>query len=125
MMDKYEKELAKNEEIIKLADKRVNIWSLLFADYNKCSGSNHTEEDTKILQEALQLIYDWTGSNGMHINSSKTFGMRIGTAKYNTTYKAPDNTEIQLKDELKDLGIVLSSDGSFKDHIKATRIKSF
>ena len=68
MIDKYEKELAKKEEINKSADKRVKIWSLLFADDNKCSGSNHTEEDTKILQEALQLIYDWTGSNGMRIN---------------------------------------------------------
>ena len=73
----------------------------------------------------MKLIYGWTESNGMKINLSKTFSMRVGMSNYEATYTAPDNTEIRFKDELKDLGIVLSSDGSFKDHIKAIKKKAF
>ena len=92
-MEEYEKKV-KEMEKMKPADRQVSIWSLLFADDNKCTGSNHTEEDTDILQKALNLIYQWTDNNNMVINSIKTFGMRIGTANYNHTYKAPNKKEI-------------------------------
>ena len=61
----------------------------------------------------------------MKINSIKTFGMRIGTAKYNHTYKAQNKKEIEFKSNFKDLGITVSSDGSYKEHITIIRKKAY
>ena len=123
MMDKFEGEVREEQEV-RSANRRVNIWSLLFADDNKCSGSSNTVEDTALLQKALDLIYKWTQDNQMRMNSTKTFAMRIGPDKYETSYKAPDGSVIKFKDEIKDLGITLSKDGSYKDHILAIRKKA-
>ena len=97
----------------------------MFADDNKAGGNNQTIEDTNLLQEALNLIYSWSESNSMIINSIKTFGLRIGSAKYEPEYIAPNKKMIKFKDSFKDLGVIFSSDGSFKDHIVSVKKKAY
>ena len=70
MLEEFEDKIKEMEEK-KSADKQVSVWSLLFADDNKAGGSNHTVEDTNLLQEALNLIYRWSESNSMVINLIK------------------------------------------------------
>ena len=61
----------------------------------------------------------------MKINSIKTYGMQIGAAKYKHSYMAPNKKEIEFKANFKDLGIIISSDGTYKDHITAVRKKAY
>ena len=88
-MEEFEDKI-KEMEKMKSADREASVWSLLFADDNKAARSNHNIEDTSLLQEALDLIYKWSERNSMVINSIKTFGLRIGNAKYEPKYIVPN-----------------------------------
>ena len=101
------------------------MWSLLFADDNKAGGSNHTVEDTALLQKVLDLIYQWSENNSMRINAIKTYGLRIGKAAYKPEYTAPGGVKIEFKDCFKDLGITFTQDGTFRDHIISVKKKAY
>ena len=59
----------------------------------------------------------------MHFNADKfeclRFRGKIGDAP-DFQYLAPDNAEIQVKSHLRDLGVEISSDMTFKIHIHKT-----
>ena len=74
MLEEIEEQIKMGEQD-KSADKQVSVWSLLFADDNKAGGSNHTVEDTALLQKVLNLIYQWSQDNSMRINAIKTYGL--------------------------------------------------
>ena len=71
----------------------------------------------------MELIYIWAERVNMHFNSDKFECLRFwpnssATPDYN--YKGPDSKPIEVKSDLRDLGVQLSSDLTFKLHIKKT-----
>lgn len=76
--------------------------------------------DVVALQSDLETIYTWQEANNMEFNSSKFETLRYGKnlqIKRDTGYKTPSGTPIEVKNSVRDLGITMSSDCSFKTHI--------
>ena len=88
-----------------------------FADDTRVKRGIHSPEDCTSLQADLQTIYSWASHVNMHFNSDKFECMRLWpnpsiTPEYE--YLGPDGNAIEVKESLKDLGVYLSSDLSFK-----------
>ena len=68
-------------------------------------------------------MYDWSKTVNMHFNSDKFECLRFwpgcGTPPA-YQYKGPENNEIEVKAHLKDLGVQVSSDLSFKLQVEKT-----
>ena len=91
-----------------------------FADDTRVSRRIKTEADVKDLQNDLQAIYRWAATNNMQFNSDKFECLRYGSnkdIKEVTCYTSNTGSTITVKDSLRDLGVTMSSDGSFKKHI--------
>ena len=77
-------------------------------------------EDCQQLQEDLDKVYEWATNVNMHFNGDKfeclRFFSKPGDAP-DCVYVAPNNAEIEVKSNLKDLGIEVSSDFTFKMHV--------
>ena len=93
----------------------------LFCDDTRIMKAIDDEHDVELLQEDLDKLYCWQKSNNMLFNCKKFELLRYGPQKdikNNTEYFTPDYDEIiETKDSLRDLGITLSSDGKFQQHI--------
>jgi len=90
-----------------------------FADDTRNSKKIETEEDIKAMQDDLNKIYDWAKKNVMKFNEGKFDQMTWGEIKDVDVeaYKTPSGKEIEIKDKVKDLGVVTSSDLRFREHI--------
>ena len=79
--------------------------------------------DCQTLQEDLQGIYNWASDVNMIFNSDKFECLRFWpgtTSKPDNQYKSPDDTIIDEKQHLRDLGVEISSDLTFSIHIENT-----
>lgn len=99
-----------------------------FADDTKLIQKICSAEDGKRLQDSLNIIYNWAKINNMKFNSGKFNLLRYGPnieLKQSITYKNPDNDEIPEAHHAKDLGVTMSSDVTFTEHIntKTTQCK--
>ena len=76
-------------------------------------------QDCKTLQEDLQTIYAWADRVNMTFNSDKFECVRYWPrdSQPDHHYQAPDSNIIEQKDHLRDLGVEISSDLKFSDHI--------
>ena len=91
-----------------------------FADDTRATKGLANETDAVDLQEDLFHIYQWSVTNNMEFNDLKFELLRYGTnteLKHNTSYISPTFKLIEEKDAVKDLGVTLSSDATFKQHI--------
>ena len=91
-----------------------------FADETRVTKGIKAEEDAVNLQEDLFNIYQWSIQNNMQFNSIKFDLMRYGKdddLKSSTAYISPEWELIEQKQNVKDLGITMSDDCSFKTHI--------
>ena len=78
-----------------------------------------TVEDTHLLQEDLNKIYAWAEQNNMVFNESKFEVLRYGrntTIKEVTQYRTKQGA-IAMKNSLRDLGVVMDSEGTYSLHI--------
>ena len=94
-----------------------------FADDTRVQRAVRSGQDCADLQDDLQAIYSWAESVNMHFNSDKFECLRFwpGTGTLPSyQYRGPDNSSIEVKDNLKDLGVQISSALSFKAHIEKT-----
>ena len=78
--------------------------------------------DTKKLQEDLHTLYRWTDANNASFNADKFEGQSYGINE-EQHYLAPDITQITQNNVLKDLGVHMQEDMTFKQHIKNTVAK--
>ena len=93
-----------------------------FADDTRATKLVRTNEDIALLQEDLQQIYKWTDDNNMKLNDVKFELLRYGPnqlIKDQTKYTSPSGENIESKGVVKDLGVLMSNDCSFKDQITA------
>merc|ERR1739842_249616 len=77
------------------------------------------EEDKKAMQEDLNKIYKWAEKNIMKFNEKKFEQMTCGETKgvEIESYKTPTKKKIEIKDKVKDLGVMTSADLRFREHI--------
>ena len=77
-------------------------------------------QDASALQRDLETVYQWAINNNASFNNKKFEALRHGNdeaLKLTTNYTAPDGTIITEKSSLRDLGVTMSADGTFKQHI--------
>ena len=74
------------------------------------------------MQEDLEKLYSWQKENNMKFNGTKFELIRYGgnkSIKENSIYFTPDyDNVIEEKETLRDLGVILSSDMKFSEHVE-------
>ena len=105
-------------------DKDVNEAFLSsFADDTRIGRQIGSPNDSELLQKDLCAVYNWTHDNNMELNASKFECLRYGTNSdlQQFPYKSNTGCTIEERDHLKDLGVTMSRDGTFKKHIQTTK----
>lgn len=85
-----------------------------FADDTKVWRGISVDFDTRLLQNDLNLIFNWADSNNMEFNTKKFQAIRFSPPEYTDS----TGTTIQHGATVKDLGIHISIDLSFDHHIR-------
>lgn len=91
-----------------------------FADDTRVLKEVSSISDADQLQTDLTSLYSWAEHNNMSFNNNKFEHIHYSPAgiNYNTfTYTAPDGSHVDTKEFIRDLGITLSCDGNFTQHI--------
>ena len=92
-----------------------------FADDTRIWRGVKSHEDCQGLQNDLESVYSWAETINMMFNSNKFEWIRYSLSSEAAPiyqYLSPDNSAIEEKKNLKDLGVILSSDLSFDLHIE-------
>jgi hypothetical protein len=93
----------------------------IFVDDTKVKNKIEKAEDVENLQENLDKLYLWQEENSMRFNGTKFQLMRYGPNEEikNDTLYFTDKTEniIERQSSVRDLGVILSEDAKFNDHI--------
>ena len=100
----------------------VNSKIISFADDTRLYNSVSEVEDCDVLQSDLNTIYKWTDANNMAFNSNKfkyvCFTPSESVSHSNVTvYLCPKMNLIDKVENIKDLGITMSSNCNFNQHI--------
>ena len=109
--------------LILISDIDINVVSSFlssFADDTRVSKGVTGVSDASALQSDLEAVYDWAVDNNMSFNNLKFELLRRGsdtTLMACTNYTAPGGSIISEKEHVKDLGVTMSSDCSFREHI--------
>ena len=105
-------------------DKEVESSKLSsFADGTNLSRSINNAQDVDLLQEDLNKVYNLANKNNMVFNDSKFELLRCGDQQdlISTTFlTASEGLEIEARARVKCLGVHLSADASFQQHIRET-----
>ena len=91
-----------------------------FADDTRVGKGISDETDSLHLQIDLKAIYKWAKNNNMNFNNTKFELLRYGyisDLKQKTCYYDPDGIPIPEKDNIRDLGVIMSNSGAFSEHI--------
>ena len=94
-----------------------------FADDTRVQRGVSSTSDCCTLQSDLNHIYTWAEEVNMRFNSDKFESLRFWsdpTKVPPVEYIAPDKQPIQVKSDLRDLGIRISSNLNFNIHIENT-----
>ena len=91
-----------------------------FADDTRVVRGISSPEDCEQLQTDLQSIYNWANEINMEFNSTKFEWVRYSAKELAPahSYLGPDAANIEQKDSLRDLGVLLSNDLSFSLQIE-------
>ena len=94
-----------------------------FADDTRVQRGVRSASDCSELQSDLNLIYQWADNVNMKFNSEKFECLRYWADPEKAPsfqYLGPDNSPIEIKSDLRDLGVRISSNLSFSIHIENT-----
>ena len=110
-------------------DKDISVETLIksFADDTRATRGVNSVKDTSLLQDDLNRIYAWSKSANMELNDDKFESLRYGKNKQlkdSTTYTTPAGKAINVKSTVKDLGVLMSDDCHFKEHIESIEKKA-
>ena len=92
-----------------------------FADDTRTSKEIKSLIDSFMLQHDLYQIYKWAELNNMEFNNCKFEHMQYGKnveLRAQSYYFASNGKAIEKKQHVKDLGVLMSDDCSFSEHIK-------
>ena len=104
-----------------------------FADDTKLVSAIKSVMDAHKFQQDLDSVYDWANQSNMSFNGDKFQLLRYGQdelLKESTSYTDCNGKQIAVTSNAKDLGVLMSSDGTFVDHIasivqKATQMSGW
>ena len=106
---------------VKDMTKKIKSNTKLFVDDAKLKNSISKEDDVEAVQEDLDELYHWQKDNNMKFNGAKFQLLRYGPhedIKENTIYFTEDMEDVILQwSSLRDLGVIMSDNGRFDDHI--------
>jgi hypothetical protein len=91
-----------------------------FADDTRVAKGIKTRDDVKSLQSDLDSIYEWAEGNNMMFNYQKFECLRYGRnadLKANTEYTTKQGDKISVVEHAKDLGVIMSCNATFHQHI--------
>ena len=98
-----------------------------FADDTRILAAVSNVIQASKLQQDLEVVYEWARTNKMEFNSSKfellRYWLNDDALKYCTNYTSPSGSIIPEKDHVKDLGVTLSDDGKFNEHVRKVIVK--
>ena len=93
----------------------------LFADDTRIVKPFKDFDDVEDLQSDLETLYLWQDQNNMQFNGNKFELLRYGRdedLKFSTNYLTPGAEEIiDTKECLRDLGVMMSDDAKFTEHV--------
>ena len=110
--------------LILLGDIDANILSSFltsFADDTRIARGISDVADASALQTDLEAVYQWAEDNNMSFNNTKFESLRFGpdsTLKLTTSYTSPSGSIIDTKEHVRDLGVMMSDDGSFSEQVR-------
>ena len=100
----------------------MTVNTKVFVDDTKLKEKILGEEDVIKVQENLDTLYKWQENNNMQFNGTKFQVLRYGLNEdvKNDTIYFTDNMEniIERFSSVKDLGMILSDDARFEEHIE-------
>ena len=76
------------------------------------------------LQDDLEQIYQWVASNNMAFNSSKFRVMTFGNQDHPPHYTDNSGQVITQSHAIKDLGVIVESNGEFKEHVQENTLNA-
>ena len=98
-----------------------------FADDTRILAAVSNVLQASKLQQDLEVVYEWARTNKMEFNSSKfellRYWLNDDALKYCTNYTSPSGSIIPEKEHVKDLGVTLSDDGKFNEHVRKVIVK--
>ena len=100
-----------------IADSTVSC----FADDTRILLGITDQDDTQKLKNYLHKLYKWADTNNMKFNAKKFELLRYGKEqeiKSATTYKSYNDSNIDDKEQVRDLGIMMSNTATFTLHIR-------
>ena len=92
-----------------------------FADDTRLSIGLAGVTQASALQSDLEAVYQWAEENNMSFNDLKFEALRYGqdtTLQLTTSYTSPDGNIIDTQEHVRDLGVTMSSNGNFSEHIR-------
>ena len=108
--------------IIMMIDADSDIYNAMlssFADDTRIWKGIDNPETHYLLQEQLNRFYRWAQYNNMIFNNTK-FEALLYQTDQPFNYTAPDGSNIDTKQVVKDLGVLMSANGTFDAHIQST-----
>ena len=100
----------------------------IFADDSRISREINSYNDAENLQDDLLLIYDWAIDNNMDFNRLKFQALKYGrNSEMKDEYEYVNSEFLQFIENVnstRDLGIIMSTDGHFDEHIDKVVTKS-
>ena len=91
-----------------------------FADDTRIGMAINSSEDILSLQSDLDKVYKWADENNMMLNPLKFEMMHYGSRNSTNapySYLASTGDSITSKDDVKDLGVIMSTNATFSSHI--------
>ena len=90
----------------------------MFADDSKLIKNIKNQADREKLKEDLRAVLEWTKDNSMEFNSGKFQLLQHGRDNnLKQPYELADNIVVEQSESVKDLGVFVSSDLSWRHHI--------
>ena len=90
-----------------------------FADDTRIAHGISDANDASSLQSDLNAVFSWADQNNMEFNDDKfeliRYNIQPGTEHFN--YASSNESDINLKTSIKDLGIMMSDNLRFSEHI--------
>ena len=94
-----------------------------FADDTRVVMRVGDEDDHRAMQRDLETLYEWSDNNNMMFNGAKFQHLCYGPQLDRQRYLTPDGDQIQMFDDVRDLGISMSANGGFEVQVNECVMK--
>ena len=108
-----------------------NSYVMIFADDSKIVKAINSLEDRELFSEDMIAVTEWATANKMELNKVKYQLIQYGrNEELKMPYNIDCNTEVKNSETVTDLGVIMSANMKFNDHIidiknKAKKVASW